>query len=123
MVMMSQATTGTRRLMPVMAALPSRETAVPRRRTNQRLTTALATTGPTAARPREARTPYTSASCQRLAQSPVKAREAARTTQARAQPVREATDPGHEESVEKKPERDHQREARTIDAQIRHHRR
>src|SRR5215470_16788509 len=45
---MSHATTGTSRLMPVMAALPRTETAVPRRLTNHRLTTAFATTGPTA---------------------------------------------------------------------------
>jgi len=54
---MSHATTGTSRLMPVIAALPSKDTAVPRRRTNQRVTTALATTGPVQASPSEASTP------------------------------------------------------------------
>jgi hypothetical protein len=56
-VMISHATTGTSRLMPVMAALPSTETAVPRRRTNQRVTTTFATTGPVHASPSAASTP------------------------------------------------------------------
>src|SRR5262249_36026612 len=79
--MMSQATTGTSRLIPVMAALPRMEMAKPRRRMNHRLTTALATTGPTADSPSEASQPYTSASCKRWVQSPVRAREMASSTE------------------------------------------
>src|SRR5262245_55928859 len=72
------ATIGTRRLMPVMLALPSSDTAVPRRLLNQREITVLATTGPVAASPREARPPYTIASCQRFVQRPVAASDAAK---------------------------------------------
>ena len=43
--------------MPVIEALPSSDTAIPRRRLNQRDTTALATTGPVAASPTDASTP------------------------------------------------------------------
>ena len=72
------AMTGTRRLIPVMLALPSNDTAVPRFLLNQRETTALATTGPVAASPSDASAPYTMASCQRFWQRPVAASDAAK---------------------------------------------
>ena len=53
----SQVTAGTSRLMPVIDALPSTESAVPRRRLNQRATTPEAITGPVPARPSGTRTP------------------------------------------------------------------
>ena len=46
---MSQVTSGTSKLIPVIDALPSSERAVPRRRLNQRATTPEAITGPVAA--------------------------------------------------------------------------
>ena len=50
-VRMSQVTSGTKRLMPVIDALPSSESAVPRRLLNQRATTPEAITGPVTASP------------------------------------------------------------------------
>jgi len=77
---MSHATVGTMRLIPAMAALPSTETAVPRRATNQRDTTALATTGPVAASPTAASTPYTAASSQIVRQNAVRTSAVPSTT-------------------------------------------
>jgi hypothetical protein len=56
-VMMSQVMAGTRRLMPVIDALPSTESAVPRRLLNHRATTPEAITGPVPARPMGTSTP------------------------------------------------------------------
>ena len=57
LVMISQVTAGTSRLMPVIEALPSTESAVPRRLLNQRATTPEAITGPVPARPSGTSTP------------------------------------------------------------------
>ena len=53
----SHVTAGTSRLIPVIDALPSTESAVPRRRLNQRATTPEAITGPVPARPSGTSTP------------------------------------------------------------------
>ena len=63
-VRMSHVTAGTSRLMPVIDALPSTESAVPRRRLNHRATTPEAITGPVPASPRGTSTPYTAANSQ-----------------------------------------------------------
>ena len=55
--MMSQVTAGTSRLMPVIDALPSTDSAVPRRLLNQRATMPEATTGPVPASPSGTSTP------------------------------------------------------------------
>src|SRR6185436_11480779 len=65
-VMMSQVTAGTSRLMPVIEALPSTESAVPRRLLNHRATTPEAMTGPVPASPSGTSTPYTRANSQTL---------------------------------------------------------
>ena len=57
-------TSGTSRLIPVIDALPSNESAVPRRALNQRATTPEAITGPVTASPRGRSTPYTTAKSQ-----------------------------------------------------------
>jgi hypothetical protein len=54
---MSHIASGTRRLMPAIEAAPRTESAVARRRMNQRDTTAEPTTCPIAERPRATRTP------------------------------------------------------------------
>src|SRR5262249_44748977 len=54
---MSQVTSGTSRLIPVIDALPSTESAVPRRLLNQRATTPDAITGPVPASPMGTSTP------------------------------------------------------------------
>src|SRR4029453_11126641 len=56
-VRMSQVTAGTNKLMPVIEALPSTDSAVPRRLLNQRATTPEAITGPVPASPRGTSTP------------------------------------------------------------------
>ncbi len=57
LVRMSQVTAGTSRLMPVIEALPSTESAVPRRLLNHRATTPEAITGPVPASPSGTSTP------------------------------------------------------------------
>ena len=57
LVRISQVTAGTSRLMPVIDALPSTESAVPRRLLNQRATTPEAITGPVPASPSGTSTP------------------------------------------------------------------
>jgi hypothetical protein len=54
---MSHIASGTRRLMPAIDAAPRTESAVARRRMNQRETTAEPTTWPVVERPRATRTP------------------------------------------------------------------
>ena len=94
--------------MPVIAALPSRETAVPRRRTNQRVTTALATTGPTAASPRDGEHAVDQRELPEVgAESGQRQRDreqhrAGRGDEPGAEAVGEAADPGHEETVEER---------------------
>ena len=56
-LMMSHVTAGTSRLMPVIDALPSTDSAVPRRLLNQRATMPAAITGPVPARPSGTSTP------------------------------------------------------------------
>ena len=56
-VRISQVTAGTSRLMPVIDALPSTESAVPRRLLNHRATTPEAITGPVPASPSGTSTP------------------------------------------------------------------
>src|SRR5712691_290181 len=63
-VRMSQVNSGTSRLIPVIDALPSSESAVPRRALNHRATTPEAITGPVTARPSGRSTPYTRAKSQ-----------------------------------------------------------
>src|SRR5215831_18205082 len=63
---MSHVTAGTIRLMPVIDALPSTDSAVPRRLLNQRATTPEAITGPVPASPSGTSTPYTAANSHTL---------------------------------------------------------
>src|SRR5260370_18429676 len=72
----SQVTAGTSRLIPVIEALPSTESAVPRRLLNQRATTPEAITGPVPARPRGTSTPYTAVNSQKFRTIAVTTREA-----------------------------------------------
>ena len=77
---MSQVTAGTSRLIPVIDALPSTESAVPRRLVNHRATTPEAITGPVPASPRGTSTPYTAANSQTLRTIAVSTSEAISST-------------------------------------------
>src|SRR2546425_1320120 len=69
-VRMSQVTAGTSRLIPVIDALPSTESAVPRRLLNHPATTPEAITGPVPASPNGTSTPETTADSQTLCTNP-----------------------------------------------------